>query len=483
MNMLRHTGIYTIGMVMRNAVGIVMLPIYTRYLTPEDYGVIELLTMVTDFVGIILCNRIGEAIFKYYSEAESVKDKNTVISTSYILALSLNTIGFIIIFLLSDQIAIHVFGDIEISRLIILFAITFILEAVVIIPLIYIRAVQKPWLFLAASIFKLALTVSLNIYFVIILNMHVEGVIYAAIISNTIMAILLSSYLFYRIALRISVKVIKNIIMFSSPLVIATLGSFYLTFGDRYFLKIYHDLTEVGLYTLGYKFGFILTMIAWLPFSRVWDIEKYNICKLEDATEQYRKIFMFYNLYLISIALLISLFVEDLLVVMSDPKFWSAHEIVPIILIAYIVWTWTKFCDLGILLKEKTKQFAYAELLAVVVITAGYTLLIPVYGRMGAAYATLFGFIARFLWVYISARKLYDMQLPWFKISHIMITALFIYSLSILAPENIISSVIFRGILFILFLVILFVLPVYTKLEKKELINQTINLIKTKRKN
>jgi O-antigen/teichoic acid export membrane protein len=483
MKTLSHTGIYTLGTILRNAVSIVMLPIYTRYLTPEDYGVLELLSMVTDFVGIILCNRIGDAIFRYYSEAENVKDKNTVISTSYFLAASLNTLGFIIIFLLSDQIAFYIIGDIETSRLLILFAITFILEAVIIIPLIYIRAEQMPWLFLAASILKLTLQVSLNVYFVIILDMRVEGVIYSAIISSTIMGIILSFYLFYRINMNISYTIVRNIIVFSLPLVVSTLGSFYLTFGDRYFLRIYNDLTEVGIYTLGYKFGFILTMIAWEPFSRVWDIEKYNIYKLSNATEEYQKTFLFYNLYLIVIALAIALFVEDLLRIMSDYQFWPAHEIVPIILVAYTVWVWTKFCDLGILIKKNTKQFAYAELLAVVVITVGYTALIPLYGRMGAAYATLFGFIARFFWVYISAKKSYDMKLPWLKISYIVIAAFFIYSLSVLSPENIIPSIIYRGVLLILFLGIIISLPLYTKLEKKEFLKQTISVISSMRKN
>lgn len=483
MKTVSHTGIYTLGMILRNAVSIVMLPIYTRYLTPEDYGVLELLSMVTDFVGIILCNRIGDAIFRYYSEAQTIEDKNTVISSSYILAASLNTLGFIIIFLLSDQIALYVFGDIETSRLIVLFAITFILEAVVIIPLIYIRAEQRPWLFLAASVFKLMLQVCLNVYFVVFLKMHVEGVIYGSIITSLIMATILSAYLFYKIELNVSFIIVKSIIVFSLPMVVSTLGSFYLTFGDRYFLRLHSDLAEVGIYTLGYKFGFLLTMIAWEPFSRVWDIEKYNVYKLKNAVEEYQKTFLIYNIFLISIALTIALFVKDLLRVMSDPNFWPAHEIVPIILMAYIIWVWTKFCDMGILLKEETRQFAYAELLAVVAITIGYTLLIPLFGRMGAAYATLFGFIARFIWVYISANKLYDMKLPWLKISFIVITALVIYGLSIISPANIIPSVLYRGLLLIIFFGLVFILPLYTKKEKKELIQQTVNLLKMKKNN
>ncbi len=478
MKTVSHTGIYTLGMILRNAVSIIMLPIYTRFLTPEDYGVLELLSMVTDFVGIILCNRIGDAIFRYYSEAKTISDKNTVISSSYVLAAGLNTLGFIIIFLLSDQIALHVFGDIETSRLIVLFAITFILEAVVIIPLIYIRAEQRPWLFLGASVFKLMLQVSLNVYFVVILKMHVEGVIYGSIITSVIMAVILSSYLFYKIELNVSFIIVKSIIVFSLPMAVSTLGSFYLTFGDRYFLRLYSDLAEVGIYTLGYKFGFILTMLAWEPFSRVWDIEKYNVYKLKNAIEEYQKIFLIYNIFLISVALAIALFVEDLLRVMSDPNFWPAHEIVPIILMAYIIWVWTKFCDFGILIKEKTKQFAYAELLAVVAITVGYTLLIPLFGRMGAAYATLFGFISRFIWIYVSANKLYDMKLPWLKVSLIVVAALLIYSLTHLSPANIIPSVLYRGILLILFCGIIFILPLYTRSEKRKYIKQGVHVVK-----
>ena len=110
-------------------------------------------------------------------------------------------------------------------------------------------------------------------------------------------------------------------------------------------------------------------------------------------------------------------------------------------------------------------------------------MLIPIYGRTGAAYATLFGFAARFLWVYISARKLYDMKLPWLKITYVIIPAVFIFSLSILAPENIIPSVIFRGILLILFFGIVIILPVVTNQEKKQILQQIVNIVKIKDKN
>ena len=77
-----QASVYTFGHFIRHSVSIIMLPIYTRFLTPEDYGVIELMMMTLDIAGILMANRIGEAIFRYYSAANSQRSKKAVISTA-----------------------------------------------------------------------------------------------------------------------------------------------------------------------------------------------------------------------------------------------------------------------------------------------------------------------------------------------------------------------------------------------------------------
>ena len=96
-----HAGIYALGNILRNAVSFIMLPIYTRYLTPADYGVIELLSMLIDFVSIIFGMRLGEAIFRFYSTTTSDRDQKTVISTSIFLSVLLNGVGMILVVLFS----------------------------------------------------------------------------------------------------------------------------------------------------------------------------------------------------------------------------------------------------------------------------------------------------------------------------------------------------------------------------------------------
>jgi O-antigen/teichoic acid export membrane protein len=161
----------------------------------------------------------------------------------------------------------------------------------------------------------------------------------------------------------------------------------------------------------------------------------------------------------------------DLLRIMSNPAFWDAYRIVPIIIVAYIIQAWTQYCNLGILLEKKTMQIAYAEILAVVVITAAYFILIPEYGVYGAAWATVIGFAARFYWIILKSTRMYNMQLPWNKVGLTSLLALGAFGLSWFAPEEIIASVAVRSVLALGFLAAFFALPILTREEKQEVWN------------
>jgi O-antigen/teichoic acid export membrane protein len=290
------------------------------------------------------------------------------------------------------------------------------------------------------------------------------------------MAILLTGRSLAKAGLNASVSICKKLFNFSLPIKIATIGSFYLAFGDRYILNQYTDLTQVGLYALGYKFGFIFMMLSWTPFEKMWDSEKYALHKKPNAKPAYQKTFLYFNLFMITLGLCISLFVKDLLKVMSAPEFHSAYQIVPIIIFAYLFQAWSKYCDFGILLSKKTGQIAVAEAIAVIIITIAYLSLIPKYGVHGAAWATVIGFITRFLWINYKSTQLYNMELPWKKIVFITMTASLFLALSYLLPEDLILSISVRFLLLSLYLFAIFKLPILHEQEKSEIIEKVTQI-------
>lgn len=408
-----HGKIYLAGNILQRCVSFVMLPIYTRCLTPADYGTIELLSMILDVVGIILGLRIGQAIFRFYTAYETKKDRSEIITTAIYMVLFLNLIGVSLLYLLSDYLTMAVFNDVAQKSNLILFSITLLMQGFIEIPMTYIRAKQRPWLFVSFSVFKLFLSLSLNILYVVWLNLHVSGVIYSAITSSLIMAMILSIFIVRDCGIRFSIQKAKKLVSFSFPLMLTSLITFFITFGDRFFLKKYIGLDEVGVYSLAYKFGFMLVFLIGSPFSATWDSEKFRIAKKENARDMFRDIFIYYSTLVTFVCIGVSLFVKDLLHIMAAPPFWGAAQIVPVVLAAYMVNIWGYYSNLGIFLKYKTIETTYGNLLAAIVITICYYSLIPKYGAMGAAWSTVIAFVTRGLWTYFRAKRLYNMGLKW----------------------------------------------------------------------
>lgn len=463
-----HSKIYLAGNILQRCVSFVMLPIYTRFLTPADYGTLELLSMVLDFVGIILGLRIGQAIFRYYADYDNIKEKNEIISTALWLVAALNVLGILLISLAANPLATMVFGNTGQVRNLLLFSLTLLMQGFIEIPLAYIRAQQRPGLFVSFSIVKLVLQLGLNIFFVVYMKLNVEGVIYSAIISSFLMGSMLGFYTLKDCGICFSVKKARQLISFSLPLMATGLIAFYLTFGDRYFLRLYGGLTEVGVYSLGYKFGFLLMFLVVTPFASIWDTEKYNIVKDENAKESFQNIFIIYSTVVILACMVISLFAKDLLHVMSAPDFWGAAKIVPVILGGYFANALLQYVNFGVLLRNKTIEMTYGTLIAAAVVSVGYVFLIPLYGGMGAAWATLFAFVSRTCWVYWRARRLFDMELRWKSVGILIGLWGGVSVCSLYGPSGLIASLLFNSFLLVLVIAILMYLPILPDTLRKK---------------
>jgi O-antigen/teichoic acid export membrane protein len=81
----KHSTIYAIGNILRQIASFIMLPIYTHFLSPADYGVVGLLTFAMSIAEAFFGARLGEAMPKYYFQEGTPRRKNAVISTAFII--------------------------------------------------------------------------------------------------------------------------------------------------------------------------------------------------------------------------------------------------------------------------------------------------------------------------------------------------------------------------------------------------------------
>ena len=77
-----HSSVYMLATILNKVVSFLMIPIYTRFLIPSDYGIIEILGLTTDLIGMVISIGIASAMYRFYFDYDDVKEKNEVISTA-----------------------------------------------------------------------------------------------------------------------------------------------------------------------------------------------------------------------------------------------------------------------------------------------------------------------------------------------------------------------------------------------------------------
>lgn len=402
----RDTAIYAVGILLNRLASFVMLPLYTRYLTVSDYGVIALVETTLDFIAILAGARLTAGLFRYDHDAKTEIERNRVTSTSLLLIGAAYAVISAGVCLFAAPISFVVFHTPDKAMLIRVASVGLFGQSLLLVPLSYARARSRSLLFVAANTAVLVLKIVLNVVFLV--PMHLGPL--SVFLSNAIAAGAVGSFLVVRTIRQVGMHfhgdTARRLARYGLPLVATQIATFVATFGDRYFLQRAADTTTVGLYTLAYQFGFLLYMVGSMPIDQVWEPLRFSLADRPDRDVVLSRAFVYLNILLISVALGITLFVDDVLRVMAQPAFYPAATLVPVILVAYVIQSWTGMQDLGIHVRERTEYITIANWIGAAVALVGYILLIPRLLGLGAALATILSFTARHLIVRHYSHKL-----------------------------------------------------------------------------
>ncbi|MBD3168582.1 MAG: oligosaccharide flippase family protein [candidate division Zixibacteria bacterium] len=469
-----HSSIYVLGMLISKVVGFVMIPIYTRYLTPADYGILELLTMTSDVIAMLIGVGLAHAVMRFYYNYKEQDDRNQVVSTALIAGLVIFVAGFGALTLESGLAAKLILDSADMANYFTIIFITMMFFAGIEIPLVYLRAQQRSIYFVVVNLVKLVIQLSLNIYFIVVLDWGVLGVLYSGLIASVAVGSFLSVKTFMDTGLRFSIDKFRELLRYGYPLLFTNLGAFILTYSDRYFLKFYTDLNEVGIYSLGYKFGMLVSMLLIAPFHQYWSAEMFAAAKRDDAPKVFRDFFTYSTLLSVVFCFALSIYIRNIIEIMAMESYWPAYKVVPLVCLAYIVMGMQGFAGCGILISKKTRYLAYSTAFAVAANVALNFTLIPQWGAVGAALATIGSFWVRFYTTYRYSQRYFYLKYEWYRIGMALFLAIVLlvgrYLISI--DNRILSLLIDTGFV-IIYPLILYVIGWFNNREK-ELITKLV---------
>lgn len=463
----RHSTIYALGNFMNKIAAFLLLPVYTQYLTPNDYGMNELVGLSTDVIGVLLSTAISSAIYRFYFEYTDTKDRNVVVSSAIISIGCISLAAVLLLYFATRTMAQYILDSRDLYYYFIISFTSLWFQSMNNISNDYLRANQMSTKFISLSFLKLIIVISLNIYLICFLRIGVLGILISTLAGSVVLFLVLTVPLLFQIGFRFSYDKIREMIRFGLPLIPSQLGAFVVNLSDRFFIKGYCSIADAGLYSLGYRFGALPSTFISEPFNQTWLPRRFELYKQEGSEILFGKIFTYFLCLMIFAGLVVSVLTKDILMIIADEKFWSAYKIVPIITVAIIVFTLHYHFNMGILIQKKTKYFAYINFSNAGLIIILNFLLIPRYGVYGAAIATLLAFVYKVAFTYYLSSKYYKIHFEFIRISKVLLAAAIVYGLTLpISSDSLLISFVLKGLIICLFPFVLYSLNFLTRFEK-----------------
>jgi O-antigen/teichoic acid export membrane protein len=407
--------IYGMGIVMRRAATLIMLPVYTRLLSPSDYGLLQMLGMTLDVASILMSAGMSAGVMRFYFKESSPSERNRIMATATGVILGLNILGGLLIVLFAGPIHHYVLGNAGARQLIYIAAANFALNEMLTMPMLLMQIEQRPTLFSLTSVVRLVGQLALNIVFLLVLRLGPLGILLSTLITNIVIGGIAMAWMIRKIGVRTSWSAFRDLRRFGVPYQLATAATFVLQFGDRFFLESYRGLAVVGIYGFAYQFGFMLDQMGTGPLMRAWQPRRFADAHLPRARREQDddKALHMLTIGVVTLGLGMALFVRPALRIIASHDFLEAAGLVPIIVLAFVFQAWGGVVQFGIDAAEKTRYTSYVVWLSAGAIIALYAALIPPFGAYGAAVATLLSFALRGLLLAYCSNRVWPHTYAW----------------------------------------------------------------------
>ena len=233
----------------------------------------------------------------------------------------------------------------------------------------------------------------------------------ASSIPHLITATAFSAYLSWRIfretGIHFDLTKLRPMLSYGLFFVPVGLASFVLNFADRYFLRAYSTLEEVGLYALAYKIAMIVTMLVAVPFNQVWHSYLFEIRNQPNAKDVYAKVATYFSDRPDRRCARPGRALERDHQVMAAPSYLPAHTVLPILLVAMVFFCSDNVLQVGLWLTGKSGQLSTIKWVAAIANLGLNAALIPTLGMRGAAFSTLVSFAVSALLILARAQRVY----------------------------------------------------------------------------
>jgi O-antigen/teichoic acid export membrane protein len=435
------TAVYGVSTILGRFLTFLLTPLYTHVLVPGDLGIVANVYAYIALLNVVYGYGMESAYMKYVSTLE-VGTKRQVFSIPFVAVACTATLFSLAIILNASRLGDVVSVPVEWTHLLVYGAAILLLDALALIPFAALRMERKARTFAAIKLGGIGINVVLNVVLLFSAHLGIEGIFISNLVSSALTLAMLTPTIVDRFAPGWHSGLFRALLRFGLPTVPAGFAAMLVQVVNRPILESLKGSAAVGIFQANYRLGIFMMLLvsmfdfAWRPFF-------FAHANDADARQLFARIMTYVVLVMTTVFVALTLFLPDFVrapiwgghPLIAEP-YWTGIEIIPVILLAYVFLGVYNNLVAGIYIQKRTELLPAVTILSAAVNVAANFALIPLYGLMGAAIATLISYALQAGILALIERRVYPVPYERDRLVKIVLSAVCVYGASMLLPSG-----------------------------------------------
>ncbi|HEX5714453.1 MAG TPA: lipopolysaccharide biosynthesis protein [Solirubrobacterales bacterium] len=410
---------YTAASILSKVIAVALLPLYTHYLSPADYGAAEVMFAAIVSVSIVVRFGLIEAVLRFYYKDD--EDPDRVVASTFAGLFWFSTLGALIALPFATPISEALLGRpapelarIAIGGLWVLTMFEFLLTLF--------RLEERARAYFVTTILNVLATIGVTIVLVVGADEGARGLLLGSYATGAAFVLALIALQWRRLSLRFDRALLRRLLRFGLPTMPAEASLYLLNFVDRIIIVRTVGLAEAGLYSLAVKFAQAVNVLV-RGFQLAWPPLAYSIRDDEEARRAYATVV---TLFVAGCAFVVTgmwLFARWFARALAAPEFFDSYEAVGLITVAVTLYA-LYMVQVVILGRTGRTEFNLPAALAALATNVVLNLiLVPPLGIVGAGLALVASYLVVVALMYGFTQRLFPVPYQWARLAKVTLVA------------------------------------------------------------
>lgn len=435
---------YTAASIISKLIAVALLPLYTRFLSPADYGAAEVMFAAVVAMSIVIRLGVIEALLRFYYKTDENPDR--VVSTSFASLFWAGTVAAIVLMPFAEPLSELLLGtpDAELARVAIAGLWVLTLSEYL---LTLFRLDERARAFFVVTMLSVALTIPVTIVLVVPLDLGAIGLLLGSYGTGAAIVVGLIAYHHRRLSLLVDIPLFRRMMRFGLPTMPAELSLYSMSFIDRIIIARSLGLAEAGLYALAVKVSQAVNVLV-RGFQLAFPPLAYSITDDDEARRAYSAVVTWFVVIMAGVVTSIWLTAPWIVRIFAAPEFFDAQEAVGPVAAGTALYA-LYMVLLVVLGRTGRTEFNFPATLAGVGVNIGLNLLlVPIWGIVGAGVSLIFSYAAVLVLMYVFTQRLFPVPYEWIRLLKVTGSAAAMIAIGLLfVPDDGLGALLVRLLL------------------------------------